>query len=164
MGQGRRTLRIRLDRIAPEESSKTNHEDSSQAGEFCSRRRRGQRMNVHAKSGRILILTAGFGEGHNAAASAMATGFSGVAASTHADGRVPSSAGFIVDAFALAAPRFNDAARRLYLNLINRAPRLWSSVYGWIDRSELVQRRMWLFRREIRVLGEVIKLERPAAI
>jgi processive 1,2-diacylglycerol beta-glucosyltransferase len=122
-------------------------------------------MNVHANSGRILILTAGFGEGHNAAARALSTGFSGVSASMQADAGAPASpAGFIVDAFALAAPRFNDAARRLYLNLINRAPRLWSSVYGWIDRSELVQRRMWMFRREIRVLGEVIERERPAAI
>ena len=106
-------------------------------------------------SARVLILTAGFGEGHNAAARALADGFARNAA--------PGTAS-IVDAFALASPRFNALARRFYLKLINHAPGLWSRAYDWIDRSSFVQRRLWLFRREIRVLAAVIATERPTAI
>lgn len=104
---------------------------------------------------RVLILTAGFGEGHNAAARALASAFNRI------DG--PDTA-LVSDSFAVAAPRFNAAARAIYLRLINRAPRLWSRIYDWIDRSNFVQRRIWLFRREIRVLAEAIARERPVAI
>ncbi len=104
---------------------------------------------------RVLILTAGFGEGHNAAARALAAAVDRTAG--------PGSA-LIADAFSLASPRFNYAARRFYLRLINDAPRLWSRVYDWIDRSQLVQRRLWFFRRETRVLADLIAREQPAAI
>ncbi len=106
-------------------------------------------------SARILILTAGFGEGHNAAARALAAGV---------DRTLGPGSARIADAFALASPRFNRAARHVYLALINDAPRVWSGVYAWIDRSQFVQRRLWLFRRELRVLADLLEHERPAAI
>ena len=98
-------------------------------------------------SARILVLTAAFGEGHNAAARAVAAGF---------ERNAGPGVARIHDAFALASPRFNNAARWFYLTLINHAPRLWSQVYDWIDRSSLVQKRLWIFRREIRVLAQLI--------
>ena len=104
---------------------------------------------------RVLILTAGFGEGHNAAARALAEGFT----------RQPApETPLIVDAFALASPRFNRIACRFYLTLINRAPRVWSRIYDWIDRSRIIPRRLWIFRREIQVLAAMLRQERPAAI
>lgn len=104
---------------------------------------------------RALILTAGFGEGHNAAARALAAGFDRAAG--------PGTAR-IVDAFALASPRLNAIARRGYLRIINEAPKLWSSVYAWIDHSNLIERRLWFFRHEIRLLASLIAQERPAVI
>jgi processive 1,2-diacylglycerol beta-glucosyltransferase len=104
---------------------------------------------------RVLILTAGFGEGHNAAARALASAFNRIGGP---------DTGMVSDPFALASPRLNSAARAFYIGLINRAPQLWSRVYDWIDRSNFVQRRIWLFRREIRVLTELIARERPTAI
>ncbi|HVU24867.1 MAG TPA: galactosyldiacylglycerol synthase [Opitutus sp.] len=89
---------------------------------------------------RILILTAGF-------------------ARTAGPG-----AAEIADAFALASPRANATARRLYLALINDAPRLWSRFYDWIDRTSFVQRRLWLFRREISVLAGLLSHQRYDAI
>ena len=77
---------------------------------------------------RVLILTAGFGEGHNAAARALA------AACDAAQG--PGTAK-LVDIFALASPRLNALTRRAYLELINRAPKLWSAIYWWLDRSKI---------------------------
>jgi processive 1,2-diacylglycerol beta-glucosyltransferase len=121
-------------------------------------------LNTESNHPRVLILTAGFGEGHNAAARALAAGFIALGDQRSNEEQHPENSVKIVDAFALASPRFNEAARRFYLTLINEAPRLWSRVYDWIDRSNLVQRRMWLFRREIRVLADLLERERPTAI
>jgi len=106
-------------------------------------------------SQRILILTAGFGEGHNAAARALAAAF---------DARGGPGTARMVDAFALASPRLNALSRRGYLELINRAPRLWSAIYGWVDRSRLFPHSLTLLRREIRVLAREIAAAQPAAI
>ena len=106
-------------------------------------------------SARILVLTAGFGEGHNAAARALAT------ACDAAGGRGTAR---VVDAFALAAPRLNALTRRSYLELINRAPGAWSAAYRWLDHSPWAERLLRLLRGEARVLAEVIADERPAAI
>jgi processive 1,2-diacylglycerol beta-glucosyltransferase len=105
-------------------------------------------------TGRVLILTAAFGEGHNAAARALQAGFR----------REAGDIADVVDIFAMASPRTNEAARRFYLTLINKAPRLWSRVYDWIDRTHLVQRQLWLFRAEIRTLANLLERERPVAI
>ncbi len=106
-------------------------------------------------SQRILILTAGFGEGHNAAARALAEAF---------DTSGGPGTARTVDALALASPRLNALSRRGYLELINRAPRLWSAFYGWVDRSRFFPHSLALLQREIRLLARVIAAEQPVAI
>lgn len=106
-------------------------------------------------STRLLVLTAGFGEGHNAAARAV------VAAADAARGPGTAKA---VDAFALASPRLDALARKAYLGLINRAPRLWSAFYGWLDRSPHAEALMGALRRERRALARVLAEERPAVV
>ncbi len=106
-------------------------------------------------SARILILTAGFGEGHNAAARALAAA---------CDAREGPGTARIVDAFALASPRLNAVARSTYVALITRAPGLWSAVYRWLDCSPSADRVMALLARERRVLLDVIDRERPRII
>jgi processive 1,2-diacylglycerol beta-glucosyltransferase len=106
-------------------------------------------------SARLLILTAGFGEGHNAAARAIA------AACERQHG--PSSA-LIVDAFALASPRTNAVLRRGYLAMINGTPRLWSAVYAWMDRSNIFPSALMFLRQETRVLAQIIAREKPTVI
>lgn len=104
---------------------------------------------------RILVLTAGYGEGHNAAARALASAF---------DRAGGAGSARIADVFALASPRINAVTRRLYLRLINDAPVVWSRVYRWIDESDFVQRHLRIFRREIEVLAGLIDREQPSAI
>ena len=104
---------------------------------------------------RVLILTAGFGEGHNAAARALALACD----AAHGPGTA-----HVADVFALATPRLNALTRRSYLGLINCAPRLWSATYAWIDRSTILPRGLWMLRRETRVLDELIARERPTVI
>jgi processive 1,2-diacylglycerol beta-glucosyltransferase len=103
---------------------------------------------------RILILTAGFGEGHNAAARALAEAFEALR---------PGSAQ-VVDVFALASPRLNAVLRRAYLRAINGFPRLWSAFYRWVDRPGRLTEPTLFLRSEYRVLDEWLQREPPDAI
>src|SRR5205809_3286803 len=76
---------------------------------------------------RILILTAGFGEGHNSAARGVRDGLARVA-SNEADVELR-------DLFAEAYGPINAFVRRSYLALVNSAPRTWGIVYRWLDRK-----------------------------
>ncbi|MBI5691858.1 MAG: galactosyldiacylglycerol synthase [Verrucomicrobia bacterium] len=104
---------------------------------------------------RTLVLTAGFGEGHNAAARALA------AALTDVHG--PGSAR-VVDAFALTAPRRTAVGRAAYLTLINRAPRLWNAFYGWADRLSPSSQLWRLFHPVTRRLARLAAEVRPDVI
>ena len=76
---------------------------------------------------KILILTAGFGEGHNSAARGVRDGLARVASDqTTVELR---------DLFAEAYGRINELVRRSYLALVNSAPRAWGVVYRWLDRK-----------------------------
>ena len=77
---------------------------------------------------KILILTAGFGEGHNSAARGIRAGLARLAGDTV---RVE-----VHDIFADTYGLANDCAREAYLALINNAPRAWSRVYEWLDRQQ----------------------------
>jgi len=77
---------------------------------------------------RILILTAGFGEGHNAAARGLRDGLAQIA-STEATVEVR-------DLFAETYGLLNEWTRRSYLQVINRVPQLWSSLYDWLDQKK----------------------------
>ena len=107
------------------------------------------------KKPRVLILTAGFGEGHNAAARALATACDAV--------HGPNTAR-LVDAFALASPRLNEISRRAYIGMINRTPHLWSSVYAWVDRTAVFPTALWFLRKETRVLEKIIAEEQPTVL
>jgi UDP-N-acetylglucosamine:LPS N-acetylglucosamine transferase len=76
---------------------------------------------------RILILTAGFGEGHNSAARAVRDGLARLAPN-YADVELR-------DLFAEAYGPINEFVRRSYLALVNSAPRTWGIVYRWLDRK-----------------------------
>lgn len=105
---------------------------------------------------RVLILTAGYGDGHNAAARNLADAF----VSSYGADSVR-----IVDAFALALPRVDLRCRRFYLAVINRAPRLWSMFFRWLDRSEKLQALLpGLLDAPVRCLAEIIRRERPMAL
>jgi processive 1,2-diacylglycerol beta-glucosyltransferase len=79
----------------------------------------------------VLVLTASYGEGHNAAARA-------VAAACEAHGGEGSAR--VADIFALTSPRLNEVVRRGYLSAINRFPKVWSHAYRWMDHSALLRR------------------------
>jgi len=104
---------------------------------------------------RILLLSAGFGEGHNSAARALESAFREYGPDVEAER---------VDLFALRAPRSNRVARAAYLGLINRAPRVWSALYRFLDRSPRAPLAFGLLRGHTRLLAQLLARRAPAAI
>jgi processive 1,2-diacylglycerol beta-glucosyltransferase len=78
---------------------------------------------------RILILTAGFGEGHNSAARGIRAGLLQIAP----PGRVQIE---VHDLFADTYGLLNDYVREGYLGVINNAPPVWRVVYRRLDRQQ----------------------------
>lgn len=104
---------------------------------------------------KVLILTAGFGEGHNSAARGIRDSLSQAAPGTEAE---------IRDIFAETYGPLNELARRVYLSAINRVPSGWASIYSWIDRQEEFRRGFrWLYPARRR-LAELIGQSRPDVV
>jgi processive 1,2-diacylglycerol beta-glucosyltransferase len=104
---------------------------------------------------RFLILTAGFGEGHNAAARGIREGLQQVAPEARVELR---------DLFAETLGPFNDFICRAYLQLINRAPQIWSRLYSAIDKRQDLDRALrWLAPVRYR-LAQIIARDQPDAI
>lgn len=106
----------------------------------------------------ILILTAGFGEGHNAAARGLAKALEPGCAG---------EGGWSVEIHDLMDPSYGQAAllaKKAYAKVISHAPSVWALTYGLIDRSDHF--REWLTLREplIKTLGQLIRDKRPGAI
>lgn len=75
---------------------------------------------------RILILTAGFGEGHNSAARGIRDALLQLDPATRIELR---------DLFADTYGVLNDWTQRVYLQFIDRRPAAWGVVYRWLDRE-----------------------------
>ena len=76
---------------------------------------------------KILILTAGFGEGHNSAARGIRDGLRKIAP----DGAHVELHDLFAETYGLA----NDWSRVAYMAMINRTPRVWGVIYRWLDRQ-----------------------------
>lgn len=100
----------------------------------------------------LLILTAGYGEGHNAAARGL------LAASEQLGYRAE-----IADSFT-ALGSYYDRSRRQYIDMINRVPRLWAFVYGWVDRVPLVEFQLPLLSGVIEELSKTLDEKQPRVV
>jgi processive 1,2-diacylglycerol beta-glucosyltransferase len=104
---------------------------------------------------RILILTAGFGEGHNSAARGVRAGLARVAPKIEVELR---------DLFPETFGAFNEVVRRTYLALINRWPKAWGYVYNWLDRKRDFDKRFRRFRGLKKNLGRLLDRFRPDVV
>lgn len=102
----------------------------------------------------VLILTAGYGEGHNAAARGLKEGFD----------LLGESRAEVLDLFAPAFGRFYQRSRAGYLKLINKHPWLWTSACTALDKlpfTSWILSLLWPLKRE---LVRAIKEHRPEAV
>jgi processive 1,2-diacylglycerol beta-glucosyltransferase len=101
----------------------------------------------------VLILTAGYGEGHNAAARGL-----------HKACEQLGVASEVVDVFDLVGGDFYQWSRRAYIELINRAPLLWAGVFKLIDRLPVVPLTMPFMGKMQQALGRLLVEKKPAAV
>jgi processive 1,2-diacylglycerol beta-glucosyltransferase len=104
---------------------------------------------------RILILTAGFGEGHNSAARGVRAGLARVAPRVEVELR---------DLFPETFGAFNEIVRRAYLTLINHWPKSWRYVYDWLDQIKNFDQRFRRFRGLKKNLGRLLNRFQPDAV
>ncbi len=105
---------------------------------------------------KVLILTAGYGEGHNTAAKSVCAGIEAVA-NGEAEARV-------LDLFAMSYGRSNDLSRKAYIGVINNAPRVWQKFYELLDTTRLVEGTLFTLSKMSRLLAKIIAEEKPDAI
>ena len=103
---------------------------------------------------KILILTAGYGEGHNAAAYALANAYK----------EKNPDACKVVDLFSIVSPKINQVSRKLYIQTINKFPYLWSTIYGWMDHSSIIPKVISSLKTERNTLLKIINEENPDVI
>jgi len=103
----------------------------------------------------VLILTAGFGEGHNAAARNLA----GALRLRNPTARVE-----VHDIFHEAYGWINRLVRDAYLAAINHTPALWKIVFGILDSTSVVGGGIGIFGRAARHLDSLIRELEPDVI
>lgn len=104
---------------------------------------------------RILILSASFGDGHNAAARSIreAIELSGDAATVQ-----------VLDVFELASPRLNAVMKKAYQNIVRFAPALWSRIFAVFDNPRLFVPQIRSMRKMRNALGEVLRKTNPDVV
>ncbi len=102
----------------------------------------------------VLILSASYGEGHNAAARGLDTAFR-EAGTAHSA---------VFDPFREAYGNYYDHSRKAYLEIINRAPRVWAAFYGVLDHTPLIYLTQGTMRPLDRVLEREVRERQPDAI
>ncbi len=105
---------------------------------------------------KILIFTAGFGEGHNTAARNIQHAIETLAGSE--------ATADVYDLFDSCYGKLNDFMRRLYLTAINKTPRLWQGFYELLDNTQLLENNLATLSRMKAMLADILREHQPDAI
>ncbi len=103
---------------------------------------------------KILILTAGFGDGHNAAARSLRDAIELVDEEARTE---------VLDLFADSYGAFNTFARKSYLGIVQYAPKLWSGIYSLME-NPLVEKQLGGFTRLQNTLEKVLAETQPDCV
>lgn len=101
---------------------------------------------------KILILTAGFGEGHNSAARNLERALS--------KGSQP----IYADPCAMGAPWLNRRLQNFYRKVTTHAPWLWQRIYESTERRDFSKKRLPFMRKPENKLYELILEHNPDAV
>jgi UDP-N-acetylglucosamine:LPS N-acetylglucosamine transferase/predicted metal-dependent phosphoesterase TrpH len=103
---------------------------------------------------KILILTAGFGDGHNAAARSLRDAIELLDEDARAE---------VLDLFADSYGVFNTFARKTYLGVVQYAPKLWGGIYSLME-NPFVERQLGGFTRLQSKLEKVLEETQPDCV
>lgn len=105
---------------------------------------------------KVLILTAGYGEGHNTAARNICEAIEAVA-----PGETQVR---VLDLLETTYGRVNDLVKKAYLAAINHLPMVWEKIYGMIDSSSAFQDHLGLLGPLRHALEQLLEEEKPYAV
>ena len=103
---------------------------------------------------KILILTAGFGDGHNAAARGLRDAIELLDEDARAE---------IIDPFADSYGVFNTLATKTYLGVVQYAPKLWGGIFSLLE-NPLVEKQLGGFTRLQNTLEKVLAETQPDCV
>jgi processive 1,2-diacylglycerol beta-glucosyltransferase len=105
---------------------------------------------------KILIFTAGFGEGHNTAARNIRDALEHIAPD---EAKVE-----VLDLFDTCYGKLNDFFRKAYITAINRTPRVWGKIYSVIDGTLFVESNVMMLAKMKRAMSDVLADLEPDAV
>jgi processive 1,2-diacylglycerol beta-glucosyltransferase len=105
---------------------------------------------------KILIFTAGFGEGHNTAARNVRDAVEHIAPD---EAKVE-----VLDLFDSCYGKLNDWVRKAYIAAINRTPRVWGKIYNVIDGTQFVESNMAILAKMKRAMSDLLAELEPDAV
>jgi processive 1,2-diacylglycerol beta-glucosyltransferase len=104
----------------------------------------------------ILILTAGYGEGHNAAARGLREGFQVAAPDVQVE---------VADPIDLAYGKLNTLAKKAYIKIVTKAPHIWTKFYDRLNESRWPRDEDSKVLTKLRdTLKELIETRRPSVV
>jgi UDP-N-acetylglucosamine:LPS N-acetylglucosamine transferase len=103
---------------------------------------------------KILILTAGFGDGHNAAARSLRDAIEFLDENSRAE---------VLDLFADSYGAFNTLARKTYLGMVQYAPSLWGGIYSMLE-NPFVEKQLGGFTRLQVMLEKILNETQPDCV
>ncbi|PAW86972.1 MAG: UDP-N-acetylglucosamine--LPS N-acetylglucosamine transferase [Pedosphaera sp. Tous-C6FEB] len=104
---------------------------------------------------KVLILTAGFGEGHNAAARSLRDALELVAPDTQVE---------VLDLFESTYGRLNSLVKRAHLGVVRYAPTLWRGIYSLLDHVPMAESGIGGLTRLRIALGDVLRVTQPDVV
>ena len=104
---------------------------------------------------KILILTAGFGEGHNAAARNLRDALELVSSNTQVE---------VLDLFESTYGRLNSLVKRAHLGLVRYAPTLWRGIYSLFDQVSVADNGVSGLTRLRTALGDLLRVTQPDCV
>ncbi|HSY09788.1 MAG TPA: PHP domain-containing protein, partial [Candidatus Dormibacteraeota bacterium] len=103
---------------------------------------------------KILILTAGFGDGHNAAARSLRDAIELLDEDARAE---------TLDLFADSYGVFNTLAKKTYLGMVQYAPRLWGGFYSMLE-NPFIEKQLGGFTRLQNTLEKILAETQPDCV
>lgn len=112
-------------------------------------------MAVNTKPPRILLITAGFGEGHNAAARNLKAAL---------EVESPQARVLLQDTYLEAYGGLNRMAHRAYALVIDRLPLLWQAFFQMIDRKPFIEENVGLLGKAVKHMRRTLEEFRPHVV
>ncbi len=104
---------------------------------------------------KVLILTAGFGDGHNTAARNIAEAID----LTSEEAKVE-----VLDLLESSLGTFNGIVKKAYLGIVQYAPSVWGGIYAWLDNSQFLDQHLGGYKRLRNGLEDILKETQPDCV